>query len=239
MKFTILTIFPEIFEGFLKTSLLGKAIKEGKIEIELVNIRNFTRDKHRKVDDTPYGGGSGMVMMVEPIVLALESIPQGYKILLTPRGELLNQNKLYQLKRHEHIILICGRYEGIDERITHFIDEEISIGDYVLSGGEIPAMVIIEGVSRLLPGILGNENSISEESFCEGLLEYPQYTRPRVFRGLSVPKVLLSGNHKKIREWRRFQQLLITFKRRPELLEKAKLTEEDKEILKKIKDELK
>lgn len=236
MKFTILTLFPEIFEGFLKTSLLGKAIKEGKIGVSLVNIRDFSQDKHRKVDDTPYGGGSGMVIKIEPVVRALESIGEGYKILLTPKGYLLTQTKLLELSQKQtHLILICGRYEGIDERISFFIDEEISIGDYVLFGGEVASMVVIEGVTRLIPGVIGNITSTQEESFSEGLLEYPQYTRPPEFRGYKVPEVLLQGDHKSIYKWRRTQQILLTLKRRPQLLKQAKLTKEELDLLENLK----
>ena len=240
MKFTVLTLFPEIFEGFIKASLLGKAIKDGKISITFVNIRDFAEDKHRKVDDTPYGGGSGMVMKVEPVVKAVESVEEGHRILLTPRGRLLTQRRLVELsKNYSHIILICGRYEGIDDRIKFFVDEEISIGDYVIGGGEVASMVIIEGVARLVPGVVGNTDSIKDESFSEGLLEYPQYTRPPEFRGYKVPEVLLSGNHRKIQEWRRKQQIILTLQRRPELLKRAKLSPEELKFIESLKKEIK
>lgn len=228
VRFDILTIFPEFFESPLKTSLLGKAFQQKKLTVNLHNIRDFTQDKHRSVDDIPYGGGAGMVLKPEPLVKAIESIPRKKKslcILLTPRGQLLNQAMAAQLASLDQLILICGRYEGVDERVKELVvDQEISIGDYILNGGEAAALVLLDAIVRLIPGFLGNDASITEESFSEGLLEYPQYTRPPEFRGLQVPKVLLSGNHKEIEAWRKEQALKLTRVRRPDLLKKLQNT---------------
>lgn len=225
MHFDILTLFPEYFDSPLKISLLSKAIGSGKLEVSLHNIRDRAVDRHGTVDELPYGGGAGMVMRPEPIVAALEAIPKLEKyrrIYLSPRGEPLKQNRISSYLQLDQIILLCGRYEGIDQRvIDHFIDEELSIGDYVLSGGEVAALVFIEALSRLMPGFLGKEESLREESFSP-LLEYPQYTRPEEFRGLKVPQILLSGDHKKIREWREKASLEITQRRRPDLLKHLK-----------------
>ena len=207
MQFDILTIFPQFFESSLQVSLLGKAITQKKLNVALHNFRDFATDKHKTVDDVPYGGGPGMVLKPEPLVNTIESISGKKKskcILLTPRGTLFNQKMARQMAKLDQLILICGRYEGVDERVCELVvDEEISIGDYVLNGGEVAALVLLETVARLIPGVLGNEASLSHESFNEGLLEYPQYTRPPELRGLKVPKVLLSGDHKKIIEWRK------------------------------------
>ena len=241
MKFHVLTLFPEFFDTPLKQSILGRAIQRRLIEVHIVNIRDFATDKHRTTDDYPYGGGHGMVMKVEPVVRALEAIsedgPKPTVILTTPQGTPFNHAMAKRLAGLQRIAIVCGRYEGIDDRIREFVDMELSIGDYVLTGGEIPALVIIDAVSRLLPGALGSP-SAQTESFVEGLLEYPQYTRPEVFRGLRVPEVLLSGNHKRIERWRRAESLRRTMERRPDLLEKAKLSEEDLELIEEIKREL-
>jgi tRNA (guanine37-N1)-methyltransferase len=242
MRFDVLTLFPELFSAFLKETILGRAVKAGVVDIRLVNIRSFARGRHLVADDTPFGGGQGMVMKPGPISRALESIDRikdrSLVLLLTPQGRTFDQPLAWDLSRMEQLILICGRYEGVDERIrTTCVDRELSIGDYVLSGGEMAAMVVMDAVSRLVPGVLGGEKSAQEDSFEDGLLEYPQYTRPRVFKNQEVPEILLSGDHEKIRVWRRTESLKRTLERRPDLLEKAKLTEEDKRILAKLRRE--
>ncbi len=239
MKFDILTLFPNMFSSPLRESILGKAIEKGLIQIRTVNIRDFTSDKHQVVDDTPYGGGQGMVMKVEPIARAIESVkaqnPSAWTVYLTPQGKPLHQDLARRLSTQPHLILLCGRYEGVDERVREsLVDEEISIGDYVLTGGELAAMVVIDAVSRFIPGVLGSDRSAEEDSFYNSLLEYPQYTRPPNFRGHCVPEVLLSGNHSAISLWRRKEALRQTSLRRPDLLAKAELTEEDKKLLEEI-----
>lgn len=220
-NFTIITIFPQMFDSPLGHSILKKAREKGLIKIAFVDPRNYTTDRHRSTDDTPYGGGQGMVMKPEPLVAAIEDArtkaPEARVILLAPQGRVFNQEAARRLSKEQEIVLICGRYEGIDERVKAFVDEEISIGDYTLSGGEPAATVVIDAVARLVPGVLGNEISAVEESFTEGLLEYPQYTRPEEFRAMKVPEVLLSGDHERIRRWRREQSLLLTRERRPDL----------------------
>jgi tRNA (guanine37-N1)-methyltransferase len=240
MRFDILSIFPEMFSPLINYGIVSRAVKRGQIKINLVNIRDFGKGPHLMTDDRPFGGGDGMVMKPEPIFQALESIPRvkGHRkvILLTPQGQLFNQSIARSLTELEQIILVCGRYEGVDERIrSRYVDTEISIGDYILTGGELPAMIIVEVVSRLIPGILGGVRSNLEESFEDHLIEYPQYTRPRVFQGEGVPSVLLSGDHEKIRIWRRTQSIKRTLERRPDLLEKAHLSEMDKSIFKELK----
>ena len=239
MKFDILTLFPKMFSSPFEESILGKAVVKGLIQIRTINIRDFALDKHQVVDDAPYGGGQGMVMKGEPIARAIEWIrsenPSVWTIFLTPQGKRFNQRIAQELAGHSHLVLLCGRYEGIDERVRElFADEEISIGDYVLTGGELAAMVLIDAVSRLLPGVLGSDRSAEEDSFFLSLLEYPQYTRPSNFRGMEVPEVLLSGNHAAISRWRRMQALRRTWMRRPDLLEKASLSNEDRELLREI-----
>lgn len=219
MKFEVLTLFPEMFEP-LKHSILQRAVNEKYISINLVNIRDFSKDKHKKVDDTPYGGGAGMVMKADVVYDAYKSVKhENSKVIyLSPQGKKLNQKKVEELSKIENIILLCGHYEGVDQRVLdEIVDEEISIGDYVLTGGELPAMVLIDSVSRYVEGVL-NKESTKEESFSNGLLEYSQYTRPEIFLGKEVPEVLKSGNHKKIEEWRRNNSLLNTLKKRPDLL---------------------
>lgn len=219
MKFEVLTLFPEMFEP-LKHSILQRAVNEKYISINLVNIRDFSKDKHKKVDDTPYGGGAGMVMKADVVYDAYKSVKHENSrvIYLSPQGKKLNQKKVEELSKIENIILLCGHYEGVDQRVLdEIVDEEISIGDYVLTGGELPAMVLIDSVSRYVEGVL-NKESTKEESFSNGLLEYSQYTRPEIFLGKQVPEVLKSGNHKKIEEWRRNNSLLNTLKKRPDLL---------------------
>jgi len=233
MKVSIITLFPELFKPLTGTSILAKAQSEGRLEVNLVNLRNFGLGAHKQVDDRVYGGGVGMILKVEPIDLALKSLGKGRKVLLTPQGESLTQEKIKNLAKEKHLILVSGKYEGVDERVRGLVDEEISIGDYVLSGGEIPAMVVLDAVSRVLPGVL-DEEATEKESFSQNLLEPPQYTRPEkyspVTKGLldrlrrrskemKVPKVLLSGNHAEIENWRRQEAIKKTKKRRPDLLE--------------------
>lgn len=220
MKFDVLTLFPEMF-NCLNESITGRAIKNGKIDINLVNIRDFSNNKHKKVDDTPYGGGAGMVMIPDVVYRAYQSVKDtnAKVIYMTPQGRTLDQRKVEKLSKEEHLIILCGHYEGIDQRvIDKIVDEEISIGDYVLTGGEIPAVVLIDSVSRYVDGVL-KKDSIKEESFSNGLLEYPQYTRPEVFEGEKVPEILLSGNHQEINKWRKEQSFEITKKKRPDLLQ--------------------
>jgi len=236
MRFDILTLFPEMFSSPLQESILGKAIEKGLIQIRTINIRDFALDKHQVVDDTPYGGGQGMVMKVEPIARAFEWVksqsPSSWRVYLTPQGKPFTHDVARRLTSKQHLILLCGRYEGVDERVRElFIDEEISIGDYVLTGGELAALVLIDAVSRFLPGVLGSDRSAEEDSFINSLLEYPQYTRPFNFSGKEVPEVLLSGNHSAISLWRRKEALRRTAMRRPDLLAKASLSEEDKKLL--------
>lgn len=223
MKFDILTLFPEMFEP-LKTSIIGRAEKDGKIEIAYTNIRDFSKDKHKKVDDTPYGGGAGMVMKPDVIYdayMSLEDKENAKVIYLSPKGKTLNQEMVKCLSKENHLILLCGHYEGVDQRVLdEIVDEEISIGDYVLTGGELPAMVLIDSISRYVDGVLA-QGSTYEESFSQDLLEYPQYTRPEVFLGKTVPEVLKSGNHENIRKWRFEQSLAITKQKRPDLLKEG------------------
>jgi len=235
MHFEVVTLFPELFESALSTSLLGKAIAAGLVRVDFVNPRDFAGGRHRQVDDTPYGGGLGMVMKPEPLVLAIEAAcaarGPAWKVLLTPQGRPLDQAGVERLAVRERLLLVCGRYEGVDERVRGHVDEELTIGDYVLTGGELPALILIDAVARLRPGVLGKDASAEEESFSEGLLEYPQYTRPPEFRGAGVPEVLLSGNHERIRKWRRRERLLRTRARRPDLFACAALSPEDRALL--------
>ena len=236
IRFDILSVFPEMFQTPFDCSLIKKAIDKQLIEIHLHDIRSYTMDKHLTTDDYPYGGGSGMVMKVEPVARALDDIvPKGnnaHVVLMTPQGETFKQKIVEELSRYSQIILICGHYEGVDERIRkHLVDREISIGDYILTGGELPAMVVVDAVSRLVPKVLGNRESALFDSFSTGLLEGPQYTRPQKYRSWGVPDVILSGDHKKINEWRRKTSLKRTLMRRPDLLAKANLSEEDIKIL--------
>ncbi len=239
MRFFVLTIFPQFFEGFKNTGIVSRGIKKGKISIETINLRDFTDDKHRTVDDVVYGGGPGMLLKPEPIYRAYESIlERGHKpyVLITePWGRKFDQEFARELSKKEEIMIICGRYEGVDERVKDIVDEEVSIGDFVLSGGEPAAIVIMDAVSRLVPGVVGDEDSIRVDSFSDGLLGYPNYTRPSNFRGKKVPDVLKSGNHRMINLWRRWKQIEKTLERRPELLEKANLSKEDLSILDAIK----
>lgn len=237
MLFDILTIFPDFFDSPLRVSILRRGLEKGAYKVRTWDIRKFATDKHRTTDDRPFGGGEGMVMKIEPIYRCLEHIrpmgPAPYVVLLSPRGRVFGQRVAQEFSRLQRLVLICGRYEGIDERVAeNLVDLELSIGDYVLSGGETAALVVLDAVVRLLPGVLGCEDSSEKESFSKGLLEYPHYTRPREFMGWKVPDVLLSGDHEKIAEWRCRKSLEDTLKRRPELLRKAGLTTEDLKLLK-------
>ncbi len=220
MKIDVLTLFPEMFTP-LKTSIIGRAVNSGKLEINVIDIRDYTLDKHRKCDDTPFGGGAGMVMMAQPIASAIEAIDKDHtakRIYLSPKGRVFNQSVVMEYSKREHILLLCGHYEGVDQRVIDlFIDEELSIGDFVLTGGEIPAMAVVDAVARYVDGVINND-SLTQESFASGMLEYPHYTRPQEFMGLKVPEVLLNGNHAKIDEWREKKALEITKKNRPDLL---------------------
>lgn len=241
MKIDVLTLFPEFFSNLSSWSIIGRAVDNNILNFGFINIRDYSSNKHKKVDDYPFGGGPGMIMTPEPICKAIDSVKteKTKTIYLSPQGKKLNQDIINDLSKEEHLVLLCGHYEGIDNRIIEdYIDEEISIGDYVLTGGEVPAMVIIDSVVRLLPGVLKSEESYMEESHYDGLLEHPQYTRPRVFNEKRVPDVLLSGNHKNIDEWKKYQSLKSTFIKRPDLLKRMKLSKEDKNILFDIKKEI-
>ncbi|HZJ58184.1 MAG TPA: tRNA (guanosine(37)-N1)-methyltransferase TrmD [Clostridia bacterium] len=242
MRIDILTLFPEMFEGIMDTSILGRARDKGILTINPVNIREFAKNKHRQADDYPYGGGPGMVMSPQPLFDALyhvlEDSPDARVVYFTPQGKTLKQKMAEGYAKRSHLILLCGHYEGIDQRVVdRFVDDEISIGDYVLTGGELPAMVFIDCISRLIPGVLGSALSAQDESFSDGLLEYPHYTRPQIYEGLGVPEVLLSGHHAKIDRWRRDESLRNTLNKRPDLLENADLTPEDIETVKRLKDD--
>ena len=243
MRFHVVTLFPEMFGSFLRAGLLGKAIAAGTLEVRFTNPRDFTSDRHRTVDDTPYGGGSGMVMMAGPLLDALDSLPPApdgagpHRVLMTPQGRPFRQADAQRLAGLPALALVCGRYEGVDERVRSFVDEEISLGDFVLFGGEVAAMAVLEATSRLVPGVLGNAESASDESHVAGLLEYPHYTRPQELRGLSVPDVLRSGDHAAIARWRRKEALRRTRDRRPDLLAKLALGEADQALLREIEDE--
>ena len=234
MKIDVLTLFPEMFPGVLGASMLGRAQEKGILEFNLHNIRDYSESKHKNTDDYPFGGGAGMVMMPQPIFSCLDAVDPDHaalRVVLTPRGKTLTTAMARELAAEEHILLLCGHYEGIDERAMEQMDCEISIGDYVLTGGELPAMVLIDCFSRFIPGVLGSSESAEEESFSAGLLEYPQYTRPRELRGMEVPEVLLSGDHAKIRAWRRMESLKATLKHRPDLLAGAALTDRERRML--------
>lgn len=240
MQFDVFTLLPEVFPSYLETSIIKRARERGLIEVRVHNIRDHTHDKHHTTDDTPYGGGGGMVMKPEPVFEAVESVlEEGVPvIMLTPQGRVFNQAIAQELSQHPRILLLCGRYEGIDERIReHLVTDEISIGDYVLTGGELPALILIDTVSRLLPGVLGDPTGAQDDSHAMGLLEYPHYTRPPEFRGWQVPDVLLTGDHAKIDKWRREQALMRTYKKRPDMLEKAELTKKDLKFLESLKQE--
>jgi len=240
MRIDVLTLFPELFETPLRTSLLGKAIEAGTLDVGVTNIRDFAEDRHRTVDDEPFGGGAGMVMTCGPIVAAVESLRGknscAHVVMLSPRGRQLTQQVVRELAAHEDLVLVCGRYEGVDERVVGLLQaDEVSVGDYVLSGGELPALTVIEAVSRMLPGVIGKTESVETDSFADGLLGPPQYTRPAEFGGAKVPEVLLSGHHADIARWRRKEALRLTKERRPDLL--GACTEEDAELLREIEAE--
>ena len=246
MRIDIFTLFPQMFQSPLTSGLCQRAIDRGMVNVNVHNIRDYTHDKHRTADDYPYGGGAGMVLKPEPVFEAVETMKQDLYpeeerpalpiILLTPQGRPFSQKIAVELSRYSHLFLICGHYEGVDERIRqHLATDEISIGDYVLSGGELAAMVIVDTVVRLIPGVLGSEDSPLDDSHMTGLLEYPQYTRPPEFRGWSVPEVLLSGNHAQIAEWRHEQAIIRTLKRRPDLLDKAKLCSKEEQLIERLK----
>lgn len=246
MQFEVFTLLPEVFPPYLESSILKRASERGLIRVSVYNIRDYTHDKHHTTDDTPYGGGGGMVMKPEPVFEAVESalglaslqtqpnpVSNTPIILLTPQGRVFTQRIAEELSRYEHIALICGRYEGVDERIReHLVTDEISVGDYVLTGGELPALIVIDAVSRLISGVLGDPTGAEDDSHSMGLLEYPHYTKPAEFRGWKVPDVLQSGNHAKIEQWRREQSLIRTFNKRPDMLEQAELSEKEKEFVK-------
>lgn len=248
MQFEVFTLLPEVFPSYLETSIIKRARERGLIKVDVYNIRDHTHDKHHTTDDTPYGGGGGMVMKPEPVFEAVETVlglasphtpPTTDSnipiILLTPQGRVFNQSIAAELSQHPRIALICGRYEGIDERIReHLVTDEISIGDYVLTGGELPALILIDAIARLLPDVLGDPTGAEDDSHAMGLLEYPHYTRPPEFRGWKAPDILLSGDHGKIEKWRRQQALLRTFNKRPDMLEKAELTKEDLKFIEKL-----
>ena len=240
MLFDVFTLFPEVFEPYLQTSILSRARQREMLEVRLHNIRDWTTDRHHTTDDVPYGGGGGMLMKAEPIFAAVEGVlgapPACPIILLTPQGRVFDQKIAQELAKQSHLALLCGRYEGVDERVRQYlVSDEISMGDYVLTGGELPALALIDAVARLIPGVLGDPNGVFDDSHASGLLEYPQYTRPAEFRGWRVPEILLSGDHARLARWRREQALMRTRKRRPDLLASAPLTATDLEFLKKLK----
>ncbi len=244
LTFHILSIFPEMFSGVFQESILKRAQENGLIKINLVNIRDYAIDKHATTDDYPFGGGPGMLMKIEPVFRAFQDVCGNakrlpHRIFMSPRGTTLTQQKTIELSAKQEILILCGRYEGIDERIREMmIDEELSIGDYVLTGGELPAMVLVDAVSRMIPGVLGDENSFKDDSFYQGILGYPQYTRPREFQGKSVPDILLSGHHAKIESWRRKEALRLTLLNRPDLLEVLEFDDNDQKLLREIYQEL-
>jgi tRNA (guanine37-N1)-methyltransferase len=242
MIFSILTLFPNIFSSPLQESIIKKASDKGLISFNVINIRDFAHDTHRTCDDAPYGGGPGMVMKIEPLYHALDhvegSIGKAHSILLTPQGRQFDQNMAVRLAKKPHLCLVCGRYEGIDERILSLIDEEVSVGDYILSGGEFPALILIDAIARCIPGMLGNELSTVQESFSDCLLEYPQYTRPETFMDMEVPATLLSGNHEEIRKWRRKEAIRKTIMKRPDLMNVFTPTKEDEKFIREIMEEI-
>lgn len=241
IRFDVLTLFPDMFRAVLGDSIINRAVEKGLIELNFIDIRDYTKNKHRKVDDYPYSGGGGMLMTPQPVYDAYMSITEGldykpYTIYMSPQGKVFNQKAAVSLSKLNHIILLCGHYEGIDQRVLDMIvDAEISIGDFVLTGGEIPAMAVIDSVSRMIPGVLANENSYSDESHFSGLLEYPQYTRPEEFMGVKIPDVLISGHHANINKWKRQEALRNTYLKRPDMLQSAELSKEDLKFLDTLK----
>ncbi len=237
-QFQIVTIFRELFSGFLEAGLIGKAIESKILQIDIVDLRNFAQDKHKKLDDTPYGGGAGMVMLPAPVLAMLDTVPkETHKILLSPKGRPFCQETAQRLASMSPLLLFCGRYEGLDQRAREAFDEEISLGDFILNGGETAAMAVVEAVSRLVPGVIGNFDSTVEESFSRGFLEYPQYTKPEIIRGKSVPKILLSGDHRKVAEWRLGQALYRTWLNRPDLYSTLKLSDEENRLMEEARKE--
>ncbi len=239
MKIKVLTLFPEMFETILSSSILGRAVQNNLLSFEIINIRDYSQLKHKNADDYPFGGGAGMVMLAQPIVDAIEKATEppfsGKRIYMSPRGATLTQEMAQRYSKESELLILCGHYEGVDQRALDLcIDEELSIGDYVLTGGELPAMVLIDTVARLIPGVLGSDESPVDESFSSGLLEYPQYTRPREFRGLTVPEVLLNGDHAKIARWRRDEALKLTHKLRPEMIKQIPLDKQDMITMKRL-----
>ncbi len=243
IRFDVLTLFPDMFRAVLGDSIINRAVEKGIIELNFIDIRDFTENKHRKVDDYPYSGGGGMLMAAQPIYDAYQSIAKDldykpFTVYMSPQGKVFNQKMAVELSEYKHIVILCGHYEGVDQRVLDMIaDAEISLGDFVLTGGEIPAMAVIDAVSRMIPGVLANENSYSDESHFSGLLEYPQYTRPEEFMGVKIPEVLISGHHANINKWKRQEALRNTLKKRPDLLEKAELSEEDIKFLDSIREQ--
>lgn len=241
MRIDILTLFPDMCNAYLSESIIGRARKAGKVQIECIDIRNYTKDKHRRVDDTPYGGGMGMIMQVEPVFDCFEALcneigERPHLIYLTPQGKTLTQQRVKELSKMNNIALLCGHYEGIDERVIEELQpEEISVGDYVLTGGELPALILADSISRMLPGVLSDDECFTEESHFSSLLEYPQYTRPYEWHGRKVPDVLLTGHHANVEKWRHEQSLERTLERRPDMLEKADLSKKDREFLEELK----
>lgn len=238
MNFDVLTLFPQFFDGFIQHSIIGRAVDKGTIKINLINIRDFAKNKHKQADDYPYGGGAGMVMLPQPLADSIKYALSKYEdfkppvIYMSPQGKVFNQKMAAELSKEKALIFLCGHYEGIDQRIIDkYVDMEVSVGDYVLTGGELPSMIMIDAVARLIPGVLGSFDSVAEESHTDGLLEYPHYTRPQEFEGMSVPDVLLSGNHKEIEKWRRYESIRNTFLKRPDLLKNADLTNEEKHFI--------
>lgn len=238
MNFDVLTLFPQFFDGFIQHSIIGRAVDKGTIKINPINIRDFAKNKHKQADDYPYGGGAGMVMLPQPLADSIKYALSKYEdfkppvIYMSPQGKVFNQKMAAELSKEKALIFLCGHYEGIDQRIIDkYVDMEVSVGDYVLTGGELPSMIMIDAVARLIPGVLGSFDSVSEESHTDGLLEYPHYTRPQEFEGMSVPDVLLSGNHKEIEKWRRYESIRNTFLKRPDLLKNADLTNEEKHFI--------
>lgn len=242
MIFTVLTLFPGIFDSPLKESITKKAVEKGLISFNIINIRDFADDAHKTCDDAPYGGGPGMVMKIEPIYRAMnyleKTVGRPRYVLLSPQGKIFDEDTAIRYARSKHLCLVCGRYEGLDERVLNLVDEEVSIGDYVLSGGEIPALVLIDAITRCIPGVLGNEQSSIDESFGGGLLEYPQFTRPDIFMDMEVPPVLLSGNHEEIRKWRRKEALKKTIFKRPDLMNRFMPSDEDRKMIREIMEEI-
>lgn len=242
MKIDIMTLFPDMCNAFLSESIIGRAIESGKVQINCHNIRDYTLDKHNRVDDAPYGGGMGMILQTQPIydcykAIAADCTEKPHVIYMSPQGKTFNQNKACELSRLEHIVLLCGHYEGVDQRIIdEIVDEEISIGDFVITGGEMAALVVADAVSRLLPNVLSDDVCFEEESHFSGLLEYPQYTRPQEWNGRTVPEVLMSGHHANITKWRREKSIEITYNKRPDMLENANLNEKDIKFLSKLKE---